>query len=76
MNLEYVQLNKHNGRSFPYEVAGCFNDGFSKHPLLLQEKGTLLMGSGKPILESDAECCALLGVKKLPADVIVQYSNL
>ena len=71
MKLHYLQLNKvPKGAGFPLEVAGYLNMGLEQVPIELPFKG-IIIHSADDIVKGDVAVAALLGVKKLPNDVVV-----
>lgn len=78
MILTYVKLNDYDytHSQFPYHACGIFCDGIKKYPIVLQLMGEVILETSLPILEADKKCCEILGVKKLPSDVVVQVDNL
>lgn len=74
MKLIYCQLNDFdpNHSCFPLDFYCCFSDGFNVFPIFFPLMGKIVYKSETTnISESDKKCCEILGVKKLPGNVIV-----
>lgn len=77
MTLTYSKLNDfdYSKGCFPIHACGIFCDGVNKSPILWHLQAEIVFGSDLPILDADKACCEMLGVKKLPGDVVVTLNK-
>lgn len=76
VKLIYIKLNEYDyvKCGFPFHCVGVFNDGLNHNLIVMPLMGEIIFESDKTISDADAVYLKQAGLKRLPADVVVQAS--